>query len=326
MPKFLLLFFYVNVAFAQTQVYFPRISGKEHERALLPLENKQFLSGSSHAVVRLHDKNGKVLLRKELAANFKEIRDLCPTPNGYIAMQSHDSSGLVLLDQNLQIDTVIYPLGKRTDLFLDGICAQENLVFLLGDPIDGYFSTFRSTDFGLHWEATPAKVMAVTGQAAYAASGQTCQIVGSQIYFVSGSTKSALHYSPNFGASWQEFPLPFPSCPTCGPYALTILDSLRIVVVGGDYTQPENSQNTCFYTQDGGKTWQTPKRSPAGYRSCVIHLGDLLIACGTNGIDTSTNDGKTWDQISKANALSLVTIGLTVYASLADGTLLRIYH
>jgi hypothetical protein len=276
--------------------------------------------------VRLHDKNGKVLLRKELAANFKELRDLCPTPNGYIAMQSHDSSGLVLLDQNLQIDTIIYPLGKRTDLFLDGICAQENLVFLLGDPIDGYFSTFRSTDFGLHWEATPAKVMAEAGQAAYAASGQTCQLVGSQIYFVSGGTKSALHYSPNFGASWQEFPLPFPSCPTCGPYALTVLDSLRIVVVGGDYTQPENSKNTCFYTQDGGKTWQTPKRSPAGYRSCVIHLGDLLIACGTNGIDTSTNDGKTWDQISKANALSLVTIGLTVYASLADGTLLRIYH
>jgi photosystem II stability/assembly factor-like uncharacterized protein len=150
--------------------------------------------------------------------------------------------------------------------------------------------------------------------------------VGSQIYFVSGGTKSALHYSPNFGASWQEFPLPFPSCPTCGPYALTVLDSLRIVVVGGDYTQPENSKNTCFYTQDGGKTWLTPKRSPAGYRSCVIHLGDLLIACGTNGIDTSTNDGKTWDQINKANALSLVTIGLTVYASLADGTLLRIYH
>lgn len=51
MPKFLLLLFYVNVTFAQTQIYFPRVSGKEHERALLPLENKQFLSGSSHAVV-----------------------------------------------------------------------------------------------------------------------------------------------------------------------------------------------------------------------------------------------------------------------------------
>jgi len=323
MPKFLLLLFYANLAYAQTQIYFPRVSGKEHERALFSIENGQFLSGSSHAVVRLHDINGQVLLRQQLAANLKEIRAIAPTEKGYIAMQSHDSSGIVLLNKSLQTDTVIYPLGKRTDLFLDGICAQGNLVFLLGDPIDGFFSTFRSTDFGLHWEATPAKVMAVTGQAAYAASGQTCQIVGSQIYFVSGGTKSALHYSPNFGASWQTFPLPFPSCLTCGPYALTVLDSLRIVVVGGDYTQPENNQNTCFYTQDGGKTWQTPKRSPAGYRSCVYHIGDLIYCCGTNGIERSTNGGKTWEKLYGVNALSMTFNGYYIYASLANGTLLR---
>ncbi|TAF85731.1 MAG: hypothetical protein EAZ48_06125 [Flavobacteriia bacterium] len=323
MPKFLLLLFYANLAYAQTQIYFPRVSGKEHERALFSIENGQFLSGSSHAVVRLHDINGQVLLSQQLAANLKEIRAIAPTENGYIAMQSHDSSGIVLLNKSLQTDTVIYPLGKRTDLFLDGICAQGNLVFLLGDPIDGFFSTFRSTDFGLHWEATPAKVMAVTGQAAYAASGQTCQIVGSQIYFVSGGTKSALHYSPNFGASWQTFPLPFPSCLTCGPYALTVLDSLRIVVVGGDYTQPENNQNTCFYTQDGGKTWQTPKRSPAGYRSCVYHIGDLIYCCGTNGIERSTNCGKTWEKLYGVNALSMTFNGCYIYASLANGTLLR---
>ena len=90
MPKFLLLLFYVNLSFAQTQIYFPCVSAKEHERALLPLENGQFLSGSSHAVVCLQNKNGKVLLRKELAANCKEIRDIASTQDGYIAMQSQD--------------------------------------------------------------------------------------------------------------------------------------------------------------------------------------------------------------------------------------------
>jgi hypothetical protein len=41
MSRFLLLLFYVNLAFAQTQIYFPRVSGKEHERALLPIECQQ---------------------------------------------------------------------------------------------------------------------------------------------------------------------------------------------------------------------------------------------------------------------------------------------
>ncbi len=323
MHKFWLLLFCSNLSFAQTQIYFPRVSGKEHERALLPLENNQFLSGSSHAVVRLHDQNGSVLLTQKLDATHKELRALAQTDVGYIAMQSHDSSGIVLLDKALRLDTVIYPLQQRKALFLDDICSSGKNIFLLGDPINGAFSTFRSFDNGYNWEPTPSQVMAIEGQAAYAASGQTCQLLGSQVYFVSGGLKSALHYSPNFGASWQTFPLPFPSCPTCGPYALTVLDSLRIVVVGGDYTQPENNQNTCFYTQDGGKTWQTPKRSPAGYRSCVYHIGDLIYCCGTNGIDRSTNGGKTWKKLYTANTLSMTFNGIFIYASLADGTLLR---
>jgi hypothetical protein len=311
---------------AQMQVYFPKTSPKEHQRALITLTNGQILSGSSEANIRLHKSNGQVQENINLGAAFKEIRDLAQTPNGFIALQSHDSSGLVLLDKALQIDTIIYPWGKRSDLFLDGICAQGNLVFLLGDPIDGFFSTFRSTDGGLHWEATPQKVSTSEGEAAYAASGQTNQIYNGHFYFVSGGLVSRFISSTDQGANWSTSKLPYPSCPTCGPYAMAIKNEAKIMTVGGSYLEANNAQNTCYYSKDGGKTWQAPKKGPSGYRSCVIYTGKAYYTCGTNGIDVSKNGGKTWKKISNVNALSMTHSNGQLYVSLADGSWLIMPH
>jgi hypothetical protein len=304
----------------QVQVYFPKTTHKEHQRALTTLPNGQILSGSSEANIRLHASNGQVLQKSELGSPFKEIRDLAQTPNGFIAMQSHDSSGLVLLDNTLQIDTIIYPFEKRIGLFLDGICAQENLVFLLGDPIDGFFSTFYSKDFGLHWQATPAKASANEGEAAYAASGQTNQILNGHFYFVSGGLTSRFFHSPDQGATWNTSAISYPSCPTCGPYAMAIKNEQEIMTVGGDYTKPHVTENTCFYSNDGGQTWNTPKKGPSGYRSCVIRVKNDYYACGTNGIDVSKNGGKTWKKISNENALSMTFAGEHIVVSLANGS------
>jgi photosystem II stability/assembly factor-like uncharacterized protein len=323
MRKFLCIIFCSNLAYSQTQIYFPKVSNKEHQRALITLPNRQMLSGSSEAVIRLHDPNGKVLSQEKLGAELKEIRDIAVTQKGFIALQSHDSSGIVLLDKMLKVDTLIYPLNKRSALFLDGICAQENLVFLLGDPIDGFFSTFYSTDYGQHWQATASKASANEGEAAYAASGQTNQIRNGHFYFVSGGLTSRLFHSPDQGATWNTSAIPYPSCPTCGPYALHVKNEQQIMTVGGDYTKPNLAQNTCFYSIDGGITWKAPKKAPTGYRSCVIMARNNYYACGTNGIDVSTNNGRTWKKLFEVNALSMTFNGIYIYASLADGSLLR---
>lgn len=308
------------------QVFFSKTSPKEHQRALITLTNGQILSGSSEANIRLHNSNGQVQQNINLGASFKEIRDLASTPNGFIALQSHDSSGLALLNKSLEIDTLIYPLQTRVPLFLDGICAQENLVFLLGDPIDGFFSTFLSTDGGLNWQATPAKVSANEGEAAYAASGQTNQIHNGHFYFVSGGLTSRLFHSPDQGATWNSSTIPYPPCPTCGPYAMALPNEQEIMTVGGSYLEVNNAQNTCFYSKDGGLTWQAPKKGPSGYRSCVIYTGKAYYACGTNGIDVSKNGGKTWKKISNENALSMTYTDQLLYVSLANGGWLIMPH
>ena len=41
MRKFWCIIFCSNLAYSQTQIYFPQVSNKEHERALITLPNRQ---------------------------------------------------------------------------------------------------------------------------------------------------------------------------------------------------------------------------------------------------------------------------------------------
>lgn len=313
--------FYSN---AQSQLRSYKFSATENQRALICLPNEQLLSGSSEAALRLFGPAQTDVERFKLNEQYKEIRDLCITTFGYIAMQSHDTSCILLLDKNFEVDSVIYPLGTKAPLFLDGICAEDSTLFLLGDPINGKFSTFRSFDNGLNWEPTPSQIAAKNGEAAYAASGQTNQIVNGQFYFISGGLSSRFFHSANQGGTWSESALPYPSCPTCGPYAMAVKNENEIMTVGGSYLEPNNARNTCYYSTDGGLTWQAPKKGPSGYRSCVIYANKNYYACGTNGIDVSKDCGKTWKSISKVNALSMAYNQRYLYVTLSDGSLLML--
>jgi len=318
--KLLLCLSLACCASAQSRLYSYKFTKTENQRALIVLPSGQILSGSSEAALRLHGPKPLDLERYKLDDQFKEIRDLCYTKYGYIAMQSHDSSCIVLVNKNFEIDSVIFPLQSKQALFLDGICAMDSIVFLLGDPINGKFSTFRSFDYGHSWEPTPGQIDAIEGEAAYAASGQTNQIYEGNFYFVSGGLSSRLFKSVNYGQTWDINTIPYPSCPTCGPYALAIKNENELITVGGDYLKAENKKNNCYYSTDGGKTWIAPKKGPSGYRSCVVYAKECYYACGTTGIDVSRDGGKTWQQISKENALSMAYLNDHLYVTLADGS------
>jgi photosystem II stability/assembly factor-like uncharacterized protein len=86
--------------------------------------------------------------------------------------------------------------------------------------------------------------------------------------------------------------------------------SLKVgIVVGGDYTKPNESKGTASKTTDGGQHWTASTKSPHGYRSAVQWSESLKlwITVGTNGSDLSHDDGKTWQPLDDGNwnALSL---------------------
>jgi photosystem II stability/assembly factor-like uncharacterized protein len=84
----------------------------------------------------------------------------------------------------------------------------------------------------------------------------------------------------------------------------------HLVVVGGDYKKPDDSEGTAAYSDsNGGLTWIAAEKPPHGYRSSVQWSETLKawITAGTNGSDISRDDGKTWQPLDDGNwnALSL---------------------
>ena len=95
-----------------------------------------------------------------------------------------------------------------------------------------------------------------------------------------------------------------------------------MIVVGGDFTNKNDTIKNCAVTTDGGYTWQMPEISPNGYRSCVEYLrNNSWITCGLNGVDITMDDGKNWKQISKESfhVVRKAKKGKSVYLAGNDG-------
>jgi hypothetical protein len=74
----------------------------------------------------------------------------------------------------------------------------------------------------------------------------------------------------------------------------------HLVVVGGDYTKPDERTGTAAASfTDGGWTWTAAQTMPHGYRSAVAWDGTAKewITVGPNGTDVSTDDGKNWSAL-----------------------------
>ncbi len=269
-----------------------------------------------------------------LSDTFPEIRDIHSTfRNEVVAMQTGDQGAIIFIDSSGKVTRT--PIFDRNDstksIFLDGMSFYGNLGFLMGDPIDSHFSLYKSTDSGRNWTSCHGKIKAHSGEAAFAASGSTVKIINGNFSFVSGGLKSRYFISSDTGNSWKFYDIPFPACESCGPYSMCYLpkfknslelDSNKIIVVGGDYTKPTESKNTCFYSLNGGKSWKKPKKSPKGYRSCVIVSNNVLYCCGTNGIDYSTDFGKTWNPLSTENCFTLFANETFIFATTTYGRIL----
>ena len=269
-----------------------------------------------------------------LTDTFPEIRDIYSTfSNEVIAMQTGVQGAIIFIDSTGKATRT--PFYERNDsttsIFLDGMSFSGNLGFLMGDPVDSHFSLYKSIDGGRTWDSCEGKIKAFSGEAAFAASGSTVEIINGDFSFVSGGLKSRYFVSSDMGNSWRFYDIPFPTCESCGPYSMCYLpksknsfelDPKKIVVVGGDYTKPNETKNTCLYSLNGGKTWKKPKKSPRGYRSSVIFSNEVLYCCGTNGIDYSTDFGKTWNQLSNENCFTLVANETSILATTTNGRIL----
>ena len=89
----------------------------------------------------------------------------------------------------------------------------------------------------------------------------------------------------------------------------------------------DSTEKNCVLTRDGGKTWLLPDISPYGYRSCIEYLSKKnWITCGINGVDYTSDDGKTFFVISNESfhVVRKAKEGKAVFLAGANGKIGRL--
>lgn len=214
--------------------------------------------------------------------------------------------------------------------------AQRGIAF--SDPIDGHLLIVRTSDGGRSWSQVPKDAIPVSpeGEAGFAASG-TCLAVGGddEVWIGSGGIPgSRVFRSGDGGSTWSVAATPMRAGSSgAGIFSIAMLGGGRGVVVGGDYTEPDAREQNVAVTEDGGRTWRSPRgASPSGYRSAVVALDQgwsskppRLIAVGPSGSDLSEDGGESWRRFSDVgfHAVARAADG-TVWASGSEGRVARL--
>ena len=225
------------------------------------------------------------------------------------------------------------------DGFWDALYFDRNgWGWLLGDPVKGRFALFFSDDKGKNWTRQTNKGLKVQSgtQGAFAASNSS--FYGNYLFavFGTGGTGGTYIYTMNENVicvdecapdqseldgrmnTWNHHSVPIAQGSastgvysvgerqyTKDPYSI----AQTYLVLGGDYTKPNESAGTAAWSADDGVHWIASTTPPHGFRSAVQWSEALKawITVGTNGSDISRDDGKTWQSLDDGNwnALSL---------------------
>ncbi|MDX2361345.1 MAG: hypothetical protein QNK23_11095 [Crocinitomicaceae bacterium] len=276
-----------------------------YARGIVADGKKLFVGNSDGSIYYINLETGESQMLFNLP-NMDEIRDLAITDNCLIGMHSGTDGKLVELD--FKGGAHITYLKGWQGVFFDGLDLEGEIGFIMGDPINGIFSLFHSSDEGSSWTPCAGAIPAIKGEAGFAASGTNVQVLNDSTYiFVSGGESSRFFKSTDNGTSWMDVKLPYFPGESIGAYSMCFSSDTDGVIVGGDYKDPTLGMNTCFYTNDGGASWYNAMESVRGYRSCVYFTEGVYYACGRTGIDFSLDGGKTWTPFANGTYFSMTS-------------------
>lgn len=298
-----------------------------HARGIQVFQNKLYTANSNGHVYVLDLKSGE---KQQLTTNaHPELRDIfVESENSICAMQSNDTCYFIKsISTSNEIQNFVLFTETKFNTFLDAFDINQNgYGVMLGDPVEGIFQVFITKDFGQKWsKVSHTTLITEQGEAGFAASGTTVQVINdSTYYFISGGKASNLYLSNDFGKTWIKKAIPFVHSEASGPFSMCFWNPLEGIVVGGDYTKANDTISNCFITKDGGETWSKPIKTTSGYKSCVIKAGNTLYACGTNGMDISTDLGLTWYKLNNYNTFSIASDQQFVYAATKKGKIIKV--
>jgi hypothetical protein len=210
------------------------------------------------------------------------------------------------------------------DGFWDAIKFDRPSAILVGDPVRGKFFARISDDNGKTWHRSLDDYALSTADPAagmFAASNSIVTMFGALIFLVANTDGKSLCFAASFptgrsGYVWGPtdiIPMATGS-PSRGVFSLALAQDdnrgdvtkrvvTKMVAVGGDYKEPDETNGTAAFSLDYGE-WFPSKNPPHGYRSAVAYdpTTKTWITVGPNGTDISRDDGKNWTPLKPTQA------------------------
>lgn len=211
-----------------------------------------------------------------------------------------DNGALVLGGIWKTIDSGVTWTKQTTALFNDTVDSFTNLVYFWdanngvcqGDPKDGYFEIYTTTNGGTNWVRVPsASIPApLSGEYGYV---HNYDVIGNTMWF--GTNKGRIFKSTNMGLTWTVSQSPisdFGGTASSGSYGFKDANNGLLIQSG---TSP-----SLYKTIDGGTTW-----TPVTFTG-VMGGRDLAYIPGTNSVVTvgTTEDMISYTSYSNDNGLS----------------------
>jgi photosystem II stability/assembly factor-like uncharacterized protein len=321
-----------NAAFSQRKAL-PKVEilntgTKTSIRGLSVVNNNViWVSGSNGMVGKSSNagKNWKWMTVKGFEKNdFRDIEAF--DANIAIIMSIADPAYILKTTDGGDTWKVVYE-NKTKGMFLDAMEFFDPMNGrVIGDPIDGRFFIAKTSNGGNSWKELPAheRPVADSSEAFFASSGTNIRLLyNGSVVMASGGKNSRLFYDKTI----LDVPMT-KGKETAGTNSVAVYDHYKnskankVIVVGGDFTADSLTDNNCFVSNNGGKTWESPKTPPFGYRSCVEFLNrETIVTCGLNGVDYSFDGGKNFYSISKEgfHVCRYARLGNTVYLAGGNG-------
>ena len=228
-----------------------------------------------------------------------EFRDIEAFDAKTAIIMGIDSPAYILKTTDAGVNWKVVFEDHTSGMFLDAMeFWNDQSGIFIGDPVGNRFVIGRTFDGGNTWRGIPEanRPAADSGEACFASSGTNIRKLDkAEAIFVSGGLSSHIFIRD------KKIKLPvIQGTTSTGANSIAVKNSKTMMVVGGDFNTKDSSAKNCFISRDAGLTWNAPEIPPHGYRSCVEWLNKTnWVSCGLNGVDYTTDDGKTFTWISK---------------------------
>ena len=318
MKKITLLVCIAIISFSCKQEYivrsFESVSIQKFEmdstsiRAIVAVNADELLFAGSRGDIGITNNGGKtweinrVKYQDSIVPHF---RSLAKTSSAVFALSIANPA---LLYKFTSGDKKVVYKEEHEKVFYDAMTfLDDETGIAIGDPMNGCTSIIMTYDGGETWKKIDCANLPEVkeGEASFAASNTNIAFYKNNIWVVTGGTRARVLKSTDKGKSWKIIETQF--IQGNGPQGIYSVDFYNEdigIIIGGDFSKPDENKANKAITTDGGETWTLVADGQVpNYKSCVKYIpgtkGKEVIAVGKTGVSFSNDGGRTWKDISQ---------------------------